>query len=576
MKKNYQNREKKVMTNKKIYLLIFSILILFISMAYSEEISSISVNYYDKSWEINEILKDENFDTKTGEGIYIPAEANFIKDLKISCSKSSSGETIAFHSQSNDIFFSEDDFSFDNSEKFDLKKVGFTKDEEGNFFIPLLQFCRGLNLNFSITEKQDSIEINIYPMIVKVSEKLKNGNKNVIFTSSAPVELVNNKDDDELANKKEIKITFDNAKISPNFINECKEIEVINETKEDSEDAMFNVIFPENWKGFVGKSLSGTSVTVDFLPNFNLKGGYTSEDIEKITKSDEYIDIEASGAFQYFWKYDQKDKKLNIEIPLLSASDIDIKELPKEINLNYIKAGYGAVIFKLDCPNGFDFSNPKSTILRISLKSDKKIEEKGNRVTGEPSHSAIIVIDPGHGGGDLGAVNRYVNVFEKDLNLQLALKLGQYLKEAGYKVIFTRTTDRDVTWAYSPDKVELQARADVGNINSACIFVSVHCNASVNRNVKGFAVYWTKQQDYELARNFENNFIDPSLDLMNRGAIRGTYYVLRHTRMPAIIVETAFVSNHEEAQKLKTEEFQKTIMKNVAEVLCNYLRMSDI
>ena len=545
-------------------------------MAYSEEISSISVNYYDKSWEINEILKDENFDTKTGEGIYIPAEANFIKDLKISCSKSSSGETIAFHSQSNDIFFSEDDFSFDNSEKFDLKKVGFTKDEEGNFFIPLLQFCRGLNLNFSITEKQDSIEINIYPMIVKVSEKLKNGNKNVIFTSSAPVELVNNKDDDELANKKEIKITFDNAKISPNFINECKEIEVINETKEDSEDAMFNVIFPENWKGFVGKSLSGTSVTVDFLPNFNLKGGYTSEDIEKITKSDEYIDIEASGAFQYFWKYDQKDKKLNIEIPLLSASDIDIKELPKEINLNYIKAGYGAVIFKLDCPNGFDFSNPKSTILRISLKSDKKIEEKGNRVTGEPSHSAIIVIDPGHGGGDLGAVNRYVNVFEKDLNLQLALKLGQYLKEAGYKVIFTRTTDRDVTWAYSPDKVELQARADVGNINSACIFVSVHCNASVNRNVKGFAVYWTKQQDYELARNFENNFIDPSLDLMNRGAIRGTYYVLRHTRMPAIIVETAFVSNHEEAQKLKTEEFQKTIMKNVAEVLCNYLRMSDI
>ncbi|MBR0519518.1 hypothetical protein IJJ97_06980, partial [bacterium] len=240
------------MTNKKIYLLIFSILILFTSMAYSEEISSISVNYYDKSWEINEILKDENFDTKTGEGIYIPAEANFIKDLKISCSKSSSGETIAFHSQSNDIFFSEDDFSFDNSEKFDLKKVGFTKDEEGNFFIPLLQFCRGLNLNFSITEKQDSIEINIYPMIVKVSEKLKNGNKNVIFTSSAPVELVNNKDDDELANKKEIKITFDNAKISPNFINECKEIEVINETKEDSEDAMFNVIFPENWKGFVG------------------------------------------------------------------------------------------------------------------------------------------------------------------------------------------------------------------------------------------------------------------------------------------------------------------------------------
>lgn len=565
------------MKSKKIFLLIISIFILFTSMAYSEEVSSISVNYYDKSWEINEILMDENFDPKTGEGIYIPAETNFIKDLKISCSKSSSGETIAFHSQSSDIFFSEDDFSFDNSEKFELKKVGFAKDENGNFFIPLLQFCRGLNLDFSIsTENKESIEINIYPMIVKVSETSENGNKNVIFTSSAPIQLEENKDEDELQNNKEIKVIFDKAKISPNFVNECKEVEVINETKKDSEDTTFNVIFPENWKGFVGKSLSGTNVTVDFLPNFDLKGGYTSEDIEKISKSDEFIDIEASGAFQYFWKYNKDEDDLTVEIPLLSASDIDIKELPKGINLNYIKAGYGAVIFKFDCENGFEFSSPKSNILRISLKSDKKISEKGNEVTGQPSHSAIIVIDPGHGGGDLGAVNRYVNVFEKDLNLQLALKLGQYLKEAGYKVIFTRTTDRDVTWAYSPDRVELQARADVGNINSACIFVSVHCNASVNRNVKGFAVYWTKQQDYELARNFENDFIDPSLDLMNRGAIRGSYYVLRHTNMPAIIVETAFVSNHEEAQKLKTEEFQKIIMKNVADILCNYLRMSNI
>lgn len=566
-----------MMKNKKIFLLIFSIFILFTSVVKSEEISSICVNYYDKSWDINEILMDENFDPKTGEGIYIPAETNFIKDLKISCSKSSSGETIAFHSQSSDIFFYEDDFSFENSEKFNLKKVGFAKDEDGNFFVPLLQFCRGLNLDFSIsTEKKDSIEINIYPMILKVSETLENGNKNIIFTSSAPVELGDNKDKDELANKKDIKVIFKNSKISTNFINECKEIEVIDETKEDSEKAIFNVIFPENWKGFIRKSLSGTNVTVDFLPNFDLKGGYTSEDIEKITTSDEYIDIEASGSFQYFWKFDKKEKKLEMEIPLLSASYIDIKELPKEINLNYIKAGYGAVIFKIDCPNGCEFSSPKSNILRISLKSDKKIEDKGNDVTGEPLHSAIIVIDPGHGGGDWGAINRYVNVSEKDLNLQLALKLGKYLKEAGYKVIFTRTTDRDVTWAYSPNKVELQARADVGNINSACIFVSIHCNASVNRNVKGFAVYWTKQEDYELARNFENDFIDPSLDLMNIGTMRGSYYVLRHAKMPAIIVETAFVSNHEEANKLKTEEFQKKIMKNVADVLCNYLRMINI
>ncbi len=562
------------MKNRKIFLLIISIFILLTSLAYSEEISSISVNYYDKSWEINEILMDENFDPKTGEGIFIPAETNFIKDLKISCSKSSSGETIAFHSQSSDIFFSEDEFSSENAEKLNIKQVGFAKDEDGNFFVPLLQFCKGLNLNFSISAEKGSIKINIFPMIVKVSETLENGNKNVIFTSSAPVQLTDN--EDEFANNKEIKVIFDDAKISPIFINECKEIKVTNETKEDSEDAKFNVTFPENWKGFVGKTLNGTNVTVDFLPNFNLRGGYTSEDIEKITKSDDFVDIEASGSFQYFWKYNKDEDDLTVEIPLLSASDIDLKELPKGINLNYIKAGYGAVIFKFDCKNGFEFSSPKSNILRVSLKSDKKISEKGNEVTGQPSHSAIIVIDPGHGGGDLGAVNRYVNVYEKDLNLQLALKLGQYLKEAGYKVIFTRTTDRDVTWAYSPDKVELQARADVGNINSACIFVSVHCNASVNRNVKGFAVYWTKQQDYELARNFENDFIDSSLDLTNRGAIRGSYYVLRHTNMPAIIVETAFVSNHEEAQKLKTEEFQKIIMKNVADVLCNYLRMSNI
>ena len=64
------------MKNRKIFLLIISIFILLTSLAYSEEISSISVNYYDKSWEINEILMDENFDPKTGEGIFIPAETN--------------------------------------------------------------------------------------------------------------------------------------------------------------------------------------------------------------------------------------------------------------------------------------------------------------------------------------------------------------------------------------------------------------------------------------------------------------------------------------------------------------------
>ena len=111
MKKNYQNRERQTMKNRKIFLLIISIFILLTSLAYSEEISSISVNYYDKTWEINEILTDETFNPKTGEGIYIPAETNFIKDLKISCTKSSSGDTIDFHSQRSDIFFSEDEFS---------------------------------------------------------------------------------------------------------------------------------------------------------------------------------------------------------------------------------------------------------------------------------------------------------------------------------------------------------------------------------------------------------------------------------------------------------------------------------
>jgi N-acetylmuramoyl-L-alanine amidase len=137
-------------------------------------------------------------------------------------------------------------------------------------------------------------------------------------------------------------------------------------------------------------------------------------------------------------------------------------------------------------------------------------------------------------------------------------------------VLLTREEDRDLTWPGSPDRLELQARCDVANQAGADFFISLHCNASVSASSAGTSIHWCKDEDVELARSLEVA-LGESLGLDQGGLRRDGFYVLRHTLMPAVLVEMAFLSNPREGRLLADQDFRQKIAEGLAGALVAHI-----
>ncbi|MCL2286152.1 MAG: N-acetylmuramoyl-L-alanine amidase [Firmicutes bacterium] len=156
-----------------------------------------------------------------------------------------------------------------------------------------------------------------------------------------------------------------------------------------------------------------------------------------------------------------------------------------------------------------------------------------------PTPARTIVIDPGHGGSDSGAVSGTRR--EKDDNLRLALAVQRLLQAQGQRVIMTRTTDIFVT---------LAERSAISNRNNANIFVSLHRNSSTNTTANGVENYiftTAPTIDALYAHNVLNEVVNAGVQ-NNRGVIRGNFAVLRNTNAPAMLLEMGFISNTRDNQ----------------------------
>lgn len=181
----------------------------------------------------------------------------------------------------------------------------------------------------------------------------------------------------------------------------------------------------------------------------------------------------------------------------------------------------------------------------------------------------VIVIDPGHGGSDCGAMNRGLNLSEASVTLDICKRLQAILKAQGWNVVMTRTTDVDVSYANSSAREELGARCKVANDAKADLFVSVHCNASVNASSNGTSIHYYKQSDYVLASQLQSSVMG-STGRNNRGLQANRFYVLAHTQMPAVLVETAFLTNSTEGSLLNDPNYRQKIAEGLAQGLRQY------
>lgn len=178
-----------------------------------------------------------------------------------------------------------------------------------------------------------------------------------------------------------------------------------------------------------------------------------------------------------------------------------------------------------------------------------------------------IVIDPGHGGSDPGAIGP-AGTQEKNHALAVALYLRTLLQKTGHQVILTRETDRDVAYPDASSREELQARVDIANQAGAGLFISLHANAAENSEAGGTET-WYYLDGYPLAEAVQRKLAE--LGLTDRGVKRANFYVLKYTEMPAILVELAFISNSAEEQLLAAEEFRKKAAQEINNGLSDWL-----
>ncbi|ORU00476.1 N-acetylmuramoyl-L-alanine amidase [Anaerovibrio sp. JC8] len=168
----------------------------------------------------------------------------------------------------------------------------------------------------------------------------------------------------------------------------------------------------------------------------------------------------------------------------------------------------------------------------------------------------IITIDAGHGGCDVGAIGP-TGVTEKSITLRIALELQKKLTEEGAKVIMTRNKDIEVSAKRerATDVEELQARCDIANKNNSDIFISIHMDSFTSSSPSGTTGYFYGKGTKASRRlaQYVSEGVVSSLSTGNRGTKSCNFYVVKHTDMPAILLETAFISNEREERLLNSE-----------------------
>ncbi|MBU5437134.1 N-acetylmuramoyl-L-alanine amidase [Tissierella sp. MSJ-40] len=209
---------------------------------------------------------------------------------------------------------------------------------------------------------------------------------------------------------------------------------------------------------------------------------------------------------------------------------------------------------------------------------------KGSMVSDIFSHKSPnkIVIDPGHGGIDGGTGDKD-GLLEKDINLDVSLKLKKVLEKEGFKVVMTREKDVSLE-EHSDIKAsryikDLNARKTIINENDPIVFVSVHVNSSKKSTARGVKVYYypTSTEGKMLAQsicqsvdiNVYQDFLKDNS--MKAEAIPEDYFVLRETKYTGVLVEVGFITNIEDNKLIKNNRYQQKIALAIKEGIKEYI-----
>ncbi|MBX9939910.1 MAG: N-acetylmuramoyl-L-alanine amidase [Candidatus Obscuribacterales bacterium] len=197
-----------------------------------------------------------------------------------------------------------------------------------------------------------------------------------------------------------------------------------------------------------------------------------------------------------------------------------------------------------------------------STDSPKEIKEELPSKKPEPEpvlKGKVILLDPGHGGSDPGAM--YYGVVEKDLVLSVSLSLRAKLVALGATVEMTRSNDLTLT---------LQQRIDQSNNICPDLFLSIHANAVANRAITGIETYWHDNDDQDLSDLFLKT-LSGDLNETAKWSMQRNLFVLNGNRAPASLVEIGYLTNRASAARLNTSNYQDKVASSLSRALVIYL-----
>ena len=205
----------------------------------------------------------------------------------------------------------------------------------------------------------------------------------------------------------------------------------------------------------------------------------------------------------------------------------------------------------------------------LSNLVDQQIKVEVEKINDLTPQDTTIVIDPGHGGKDPGAVHG--SIYEKDINLSISLKLQKALTDLGYNVIMTRETDVFV---------ELYDRPEIANQANADLLISIHSNSNIKSEIHGLEVLYASaleatlklDDQFPFAKSIYDNIITLTGNAGTRNIVNSPKLaVLRRSYMPAVLIESGYMSNPAERELILTESFQNNMVSGIVNGIIQYL-----
>ena len=288
--------------------------------------------------------------------------------------------------------------------------------------------------------------------------------------------------------------------------------------------------------------------------------------------------IQASRAIAYRSSLDIRNNTYSVTIPAARISSqlrrpiLGANNPIEQIRLNQIG---DAVVISIKTIAGWQIretarTNPQAIALQLASVGQVNASIPSNtgsqpqQIYGNSTSRQLVVIDPGHGGPDVGATRN--GIYEKDINLAMSKQLGRILQQMGYAVAYTRTDDIDL---------DLEPRVQIAEKAKASVFVSVHVN-SLDANasqVNGVETYYASGASLgKSLADLVHDQIIASTGANDRGVRSARFYVIRNTSMPAILVETGYITNPSEASRLVNSSYQERMAAAIAKGVDQFLK----